>query len=957
MNRARATTAAVEEARRSVASVPHPSDALEVDVDQLCIDTIRTLAIDAVEQAQSGHPGTPMGLAPAVYCLWQRFLRFDPDHPLWPNRDRFVLSAGHASMLLYAMLHLTGVKAVNEKYEVLGDLSVSLDDIKRFRQLDSKCPGHPEYRWTAGVETTTGPLGHGIATSVGMAIAARWAAAYFNRPSFDLFDFDVYALCGDGCMMEGISSEAASLAGHLKLANLCWIYDNNHITIEGNTALTYSDDVAARFMGYGWNVTRVGDGNDLEMLDRAFTTFAHTHDRPTLVIVDTHIGFGAPHKQDTSAAHGEPLGEEEVRLTKRRYGWPEEAKFLVPDGVREHFRNGIGVRGRALHEAWWNRFEDYRRQYASLAENGYRMLRRELPDGWDSDFPVFPADAKGMATRDASSRVLNAIGTRVPWFVGGSADLAPSCKTRLAFDGAGDFGAETPAGRNLHFGIREQAMGAILNGLAVSKIRPFGSGFLIFSDFERPAIRLSALMEIPVIHIFTHDSIGVGEDGPTHQPVEQLASLRAIPGLITLRPADANEVVEAWRVIMPFRHEPVALILTRQAVPTLDRSRYGSAEGVRRGAYVLADADDGKPDVLLLSTGSEVALCVDAYEQLKVEGIKARVVSMPSWEIFEHYCRSHPEYREQVLPAAVTARVSVEQASTLGWDRYVGPTGRKIGMETFGASAPLKELRRKFGFTPESVVAAVKAQLAGSHSITRERYDAAIFDMDGVVTDTAGIHAACWKTTFDEFLQRRARQTGQPFVAFDAVTDYTAYVDGKPRYDGVRDFLKSRNIVLPEGAPTDCVDAETVCGLGNRKDGLVTRRIASGVTAYPGSVGLLKSLRQAGIKTAVVTSSQHGTTILRAAGVDDLFDARIDGRFITEHGLAGKPAPDSFLQAAEMLGVAPERAVVIEDAIAGVQAGVRGRFGLVIGVARKDNAAQLKAQGAHIVVHDLVELS
>jgi transketolase len=680
-------------------------------LDQVCINTVRTLAMDAVQQAHSGHPGAPMALAPVVYCLWQRFLRFDPNHPIWPNRDRFVLSAGHASMLLYAMLHLTGVTAVNSKYEMPGEMSVSLDDIKRFRQLDSKCPGHPEYRWTSGVETTTGPLGQGVATSVGMAIAARWGAAHFNRPGFDLFDYDVYALCGDGCMMEGISGEAASLAGHLKLANLCWIYDNNNITIEGNTGLTFSDDVATRFLGHGWNVTRVGDANDLEMLERAFTTFKHTPDRPTLIIVDSHIAYGAPTKQDTSAAHGEPLGEQEIRLTKRRYRWPEDAKFLVPDGVREHFRAGIGARGQALHAAWWAKFEEYRRKYPELAEHGDRMLRRQLPDGWDRGLPAFSADAKGMATRDASSQVLNTLAAKTPWLLGGSADLAPSCKTRLTFDGAGDFCADNPAGRNLHFGIREHAMGAMLNGLSLSKIRPFGSGFLIFSDYERGAIRLSALMEIPVIHIFTHDSIGVGEDGPTHQPVEQLASLRAIPGLITLRPADANEVVEAWRVIMPLRHEPVALVLTRQALPILDRTRYASAEGVQRGAYILADAKDGKPDALLLATGSEVALCIDAHERLTAEGVKSRVVSMPSWEIFERYCREHPEYREHVLPAAVTARVSVEQASTFGWARYVGTTGHTIGMDTFGASAPLKELQRKFGFTPDAVVAAVKAQV------------------------------------------------------------------------------------------------------------------------------------------------------------------------------------------------------------------------------------------------------
>jgi len=683
-------------------------------MDQLCVNAIRTLAMDAVQAANSGHPGTPMALAPVVYCLWQRALRFDPNHPIWPNRDRFVLSVGHASMLLYAMLHLTGVKAVNPKYETLGRLSVTLEDIKSFRQLDSKCPGHPEYRWTSGVETTTGPLGQGLATSVGMAIAERWLASYFNRPGFALFDYDIYALCGDGCMMEGISGEAASLAGHLKLDNLCWIYDNNHITIEGNTALTYSDDVATRFVGYGWNVTRVGDANDLDMLERAFKTFKSAGDRPTLIIIDSHIAYGAPNKQDTSAAHGEPLGEEEIRLAKRHYGWPPDAKFLVPDGVREHFEDGIGARGAELHRAWWTVFEEYRRRYPELADQGYRMLRRELPDGWDRGLPAFPADRKGIATRDASGQALNAVARNVPWLLGGSADLGPSCKTRLTFDGSGDFSAQSPAGRNLHFGIREHAMGAILNGLSVSKIRPFGSGFLIFSDYGRGAMRLSALMEIPVIHIFTHDSIGVGEDGPTHQPVEHVASLRAIPGLITLRPADANEVVEAWRVIAEFRHEPVALILTRQAVPTLDRTKYAAAEGLRCGAYVLADADEGRPQVLLLASGSEVALCVEAYETLKAEGIKARVVSMPSWEMFEHHCRDHPEYREQVLPEAVTARVSVEKGATIGWAQYVGRRGRSIGMETFGASAPLKELQKKFGFTPENIVAAAKQQVAAA---------------------------------------------------------------------------------------------------------------------------------------------------------------------------------------------------------------------------------------------------
>jgi len=684
----------------------------QAQLDNLGVNTIRTLSIDAVQQANSGHPGTPMAMAPVVYCLWQRFLRFDPDDPIWPNRDRFVLSMGHASMLLYSMLHLSGVKAVNPKYEVLGQLSVTLDDIKRFRQLDSRCPGHPEYRWTSGIETTTGPLGQGIATSVGMAIAGQWKTNYFNRPGFEVINYDVYAICGDGCLMEGISGEAASLAGHLKLCNLCWIYDNNKITIEGNTELAFSEDVATRFIGYGWNVTRVGDANDLDMLERAFTTFKNVTDRPTLIIVDSHIAYGAPNKQDTSAAHGEPLGEEEIRQTKRNYGWPEDAKFLVPEGVREHFQAGIGKRGHVLREAWMAKFEEYRRQYPDLADHSYRMFRRQLPEGWDKEFPTFPTDPKGIAGRDASSRVLNVLAKNVPWLIGGSADLSPSTKTRLTLEGAGDFAAENYGGRNLHFGIREHAMGAILNGISLSKVRPFGSGFLIFSDYARSPIRLSALMEIPVIHIFTHDSIGVAEDGPTHQPVEQLVSLRAIPGLITLRPADANEIVEAWRMIMEFRHEPVALILTRQSLPTLDRTKYASAEGVTRGAYILADTDDGKPEVLLLATGSEVSLCIDAYEKLKAEGIKARVISMPSWEIFEYYCNKHPEYRESVLPAAITARVSVEQASTLGWAQYVGSTGYSIGMRTFGASAPLKALQQKFGFTAENIVAVAKEQLA-----------------------------------------------------------------------------------------------------------------------------------------------------------------------------------------------------------------------------------------------------
>jgi len=690
-----------------------PPIAEGTQLDSLCVNTIRTLSMDAIQQANSGHPGTPMAMAPVVYCLWQRFLRFDPEHPIWPNRDRFVLSAGHASMLLYSLLHLTGVKAVNPKYETLGELSVTLDDIKQFRQIDGKCPGHPEYRWTSGVETTTGPLGQGVANSVGMAIGARWLGQQFNR-RFPLFDYDVYALAGDGCLMEGISHEAASLAGHLGLANLCWIYDNNHITIEGNTALACSDDVATRFIGYGWNVTRVGDANDLDMLTRAFETFRRTGDRPTLIIVDSHIGYGAPHKQDTSAAHGEPLGEEEIRLAKRSYGWPEDEKFLIPEGVREHFRAGIGARGAELRDAWMEELEAYRAEYPDLYDRAYRMLRRELPEGWDRDLPDFPPDPKGLATRESSGQVLNAVARNVPWLIGGSADLAPSNKTRIAVEGAGDLQRDTPGGRNLHFGIREQAMGAIVNGLALTKVRAFGSGFFIFSDYMREPIRLSALMEIPTIWIFTHDSIGVGEDGPTHQPIEQLASLRAIPGLIVLRPADANEVVEAWRVIMALRHEPAVLVLTRGAVPTFDRERYASARGLAQGAYVLADAEGGPPEVLLLGTGSEVALCVAAYEQLKSQGIRARVVSMPSWELFE---KQGQMYRDTVLPPTVTARVVVEAASAFGWAEYAGSGGAILAMHTFGTSAPLEQLLLRFGFTAEHVVVAAKAQIARARGV------------------------------------------------------------------------------------------------------------------------------------------------------------------------------------------------------------------------------------------------
>jgi transketolase len=668
-------------------------------LDTLCINTIRTLAIDAVQQANSGHPGAPMGLAPVTYCLWQEFLRYDPEDPKWLNRDRFVLSNGHASMLLYAMLYLTGVREVDKDGNVLKTLSVPLEEIKRFRQLGSRTPGHPESELTTGVETTTGPLGQGVGNSVGMAIASRWLAANFNRPDFEVFDFNVYAMCSDGDLMEGIGGEAASLAGHLKLSNLCWMYDHNHITLDGPADWSFSEDVATRFVGYGWNVTRVADANDLEMLARAFETFHKTTDRPTLIIVDSHIGYGSPHKQDTNAAHGEPLGEEEVRLTKKFYGWPEDAKFLVPEGVKEHFRDGIGKRGREERAQWEKMFAEYSEKYPELADELNRMERRELPDGWDKNLPTFPADAKGVATRESSGKVLNVLAQNIPWLMGGSADLATSNKTNLT--GAGDFQPGTYAGRNLHFGIREHVMGASVNGLVVSGIRAFGATFFNFSDYMRASIRLSAMMEIPSIFIFTHDSIGVGEDGPTHQPIEQLASLRAMPNLVVLRPGDANEVVEAWKVIAQLRHQPVALVLTRQNIPTFDRSKFSAASGTAKGAYILADAPGGKPDVILIGTGSEVSLCVEAYEKLKAEGIAARVVSMPSWDIFE---KQDAAYKESVLPSSVTARVSVEMAATFGWERYVGLKGRKVGMHRFGASAPLKDLLKFFGFTVDVVV-------------------------------------------------------------------------------------------------------------------------------------------------------------------------------------------------------------------------------------------------------------
>ena len=677
-------------------------------LDTLCINTIRTLAIDAVQQANSGHPGAPMGLAPAMYCLWQQFLRYDPADPTWLNRDRFVLSNGHASMLLYAMLHLAEVRQVDENGKLTKDLSVSMDDIKHFRQLGSRTPGHPESHITTGVEVTTGPLGQGVGNSVGMAISSKWQAANFNQPGFEIFNFNVYAMCSDGDLMEGIGGEAASLAGHLKLSNLCWIYDHNSVTLDGPANWSFSEDVATRFVGYGWNVTRVSDANDLEMIARAFETFQKTTDRPTLIILDSHIGYGSPHKQDSNSSHGEPLGEEEVKLVKKFYGWPEDAKFLVPDGVRERFRDTIGKRGRELRAKWSQSFADYSKKFPELSERLSHMQHHELPAGWDKNIPTFPADAKGVATRESSGKVLNAFAQNVRWLIGGSADLATSNKTTLKFEGAGDFKAGNYAGRNLHFGVREHVMGASVNGMTVSSIRAYGATFFNFSDYMRPSMRLAALMQIPSIFVFTHDSIGLGEDGPTHQPIEQLASLRAMPNMIVLRPGDANEVVEAWRVILQLQESPASLVLSRQPMPTLDRSKFAPASGVAKGAYVLAEAPAGKPDVILIGTGSELSLCVSAYEKLAAEGIQARVVSMPSWELFD---KQEATYKDSVLPPSVTARVSVEMGATFGWQRYTGTKGRNIGMHRFGASAPIKDLLKYFGFTVDHVVAEAHAVL------------------------------------------------------------------------------------------------------------------------------------------------------------------------------------------------------------------------------------------------------
>ena len=678
-------------------------------LETLSINTIRTLSMDAVQKANSGHPGAPMAFAPVAYVLWQQFLRYDPANPVWPDRDRFVLSNGHASMLLYSMLYLSGVKAVDSEYKVQSKPAVSIDDIKQFRQLDSKTPGHPEYRHTSGIETTTGPLGQGVGTSVGMAIAGNWLAARYNRPGLEIFNYNVWTFCSDGDMMEGVGSEAASLAGHLQLPNLCWIYDNNQITLDGPAKWSFNEDVAERFQAYGWNVLHVTDANDLDELAKAFNGFLATKDRPTLVIVNSHIGYGSPHKQDSNAAHGEALGEDEVKLTKRFYGWPEDAHFLVPDGVLEDFQDGIGKRGRELSSKWNDLFGQYGQQFGDFADQINRMQRRDLPNGWDKDLPNFPADAKGVASRESSGKVLNTLGNNIPWLIGGSADLATSNKTTITAKEAGFFETGNYGGRNFHFGVREHAMAAALNGMTLSKLRAFGGTFFNFTDYMRPSMRLASIMEIPTIYVLTHDSIGLGEDGPTHQPVEQLASLRAMPHMIVMRPGDANEVMEAWKVIMQLKHNPVSLVLSRQTLPTLDRTKYAAASGVAKGGYILGDAPGGKPELILIGTGSELSLCVAAYEKLTAEGVKTRVVSMPSTSIFDVQDEA---YKKSVLPRAVKARVSVEAGATFGWERYVGSEGAAVGMTTFGASAPLKDVMNKFGFTVDHVVASAKEVLA-----------------------------------------------------------------------------------------------------------------------------------------------------------------------------------------------------------------------------------------------------
>ncbi|MGH6993874.1 MAG: transketolase [Caulobacteraceae bacterium] len=679
----------------------------DADLDLLAVDTIRTLAIDAVEKANSGHAGSPMAMAPAAYTLWKRFLTYDPAHPHWPNRDRFVLSAGHGSMLLYALLHLANVAAVDRQGRPLGRPAVSLEDIENFRQLGGVCAGHPEYGLATGVETTTGPLGQGVANSVGMAIASDWLAARYNTSEEKLFDFNVYALCSDGDLMEGVGSEAASLAGHLRLSNLCWIYDDNNVTIDGGTELAFTEDVAERFRGYGWATRQVDDANDCEAFARAVESFLSISDKPTLILVRSVIGYGSPHKQGTHRAHSDPLGEEEVKLTKDAYGWPRDAQFLIPDGVEARLSKAMIERGGRARGQWEKTFSAFKTAHAEKASELEKMFEGGLPEGWAKSIPTFPADAKGMASREASGKVLNAIAPQIPWLIGGAADLTSSTKTEIEADK--NFSVDRRGGRGLHFGVREHAMGSIANGLSVSGLRPYVGTFLIFSDYMRPPTRLAALMERPVVYVFTHDSIGLGQDGPTHQPIEQLAALRAIPHLIVFRPCDANETAIGWRTALEQTRKPTALILSRQALPTLDRGRMGPAEDAAKGGYVLAGDPETTPSIILIATGSEVGLALGAHEKLTAEGIASRVVSMPSFELFEEQDRA---WREKVLPPSVSARVAIEAAAPLGWDRYAGAEGEIIAMRSFGASAPIGPLMKHFGFTVEKVLEAARAQLA-----------------------------------------------------------------------------------------------------------------------------------------------------------------------------------------------------------------------------------------------------
>jgi transketolase len=679
-------------------TVTHPSKTVVEDgsIDRLAIDTIRTLAMDAVQKANSGHPGTAMSLAPIAETLWTKFLRYDPKAPLWPNRDRFILSCGHASMLLYSLLHLSGTIEVDKDGKPTGNPAVGLDDIKQFRQMSSKTPGHPEYRDTTGVETTTGPLGAGCGNSVGFAIAERWLAAHFNKPGFDIFDHDTYVFSSDGDMMEGVASEAASIAGHLKLANLCWVYDSNDITIEGDTNLAFDENVIERFKAYGWNTILIEDAEDIEAFARAIETFKATTDKPTFIEVRSIIGIGFPTRAGTHKAHSDAPGEEEIRGAKKSYGWPEDAQFLVPEKAKAHFEQAIG-KNTSTREAWEALVAKYREAHPDLGRELDTLLAGKLPDGWDAALPHFEPDEKGMATREAGGKVLNAIAPAIPWLVGGAADLAPSTKTDIK--DAGSFEAGSYDGRNLHFGIREHGMGAAANGMALSYLRAYTGTFFVFSDYMRPTLRLAAIMELPTIFVFTHDSIGVGEDGPTHQPIEQLASLRAIPGLDTIRPGDANETAYAWKAAVE-GHAPSVLVFSRQPMATLDRTKFNSAEGLLKGGYVVTK-DEGAPDVILIATGSELGLAVKAAEELAKDGTKARVVSLPSFHRFEVQDQA---YKDSVLPPSVTARVAIEQGSEFGWDRYVGFAGKTVTMSTFGASAPIEKLQAKFGFTLDNVV-------------------------------------------------------------------------------------------------------------------------------------------------------------------------------------------------------------------------------------------------------------